>query len=383
MRKLLAKSSISPGWLVLGFCLLFVIFSVAAATGVKAASNSIPSGKRLIAIHDNGTDKAVITSGTTLRQVFKEAAIRIDKNDMVEPGLDDNLVASNYEVNVYRARPVTVIDGAVRQRVMSPYRTAQQIVASAGMTLRGEDLTSLDVTTNLVRDGAGLQLTIKRATPFTLVLYGKKIQAYTQAKSVEAVLKEKNIKLAPADSLSVPSTTLISAGMTVELWRNGKQTITEEQPIAFGTDQIQDADRPVGYKLVKTPGVTGKKTVTYQVDMRNGQEISRAEIQSVVTLQPQKQVEVVGAKPSFSGDFAAALAKLRSCEGGYNSWNPAGPYYGAYQFDQRTWNSSAPAGAPYGSATPAQQDQAARNLYVRRGWSPWPNCGAGLPDIYR
>lgn len=365
------------------FVMLLVMFGLMAATGVKAATRAAPNGQRLIIVHDNGTDKAVVTTASTLSQAFKEASIRVDKSDLVEPGLNDTLVAKTYEVNIYRARPVTIVDGSVRQRVMSPYRTARQIVASAGMTLRTEDLAVMTATTNIVRDGAGIQLTISRATPFTLVMYGKKVQAYTQAKSVADMLKEKNIKLAAADSLSVPATSPLTSGMTVELWRNGKQTITEEQPIAFSTEQIQDADRPAGYRVVKTPGVTGKKTVTYEVDMRNGNEISRTEIQSIVTVQPQKQVETVGTKPSFNGDFAAALAKLRSCEGGYNSWNPAGPYYGAYQFDQRTWNSSAPAGAPYGNATPAQQDEAARNLYVRRGWSPWPNCGRGLPDIYR
>jgi hypothetical protein len=109
--------------------------------------------------------------------------------------------------------------------------------------------------------------------------------------------------------------------------------------------------------------------------------VSRKEIQSVVITKPKKQVEIVGTKPSFSGDFAAALAKLRSCEGGYTSWNPAG-YYGAYQFDRQTWGTVADP-AKYGNATPAEQDAAAHQLYLRRGWTPWPTCGAVLPDIYR
>ena len=74
-------------------------------------------------------------------------------------------------------------------------------------------------------------------------------------------------------------------------------------------------DQPTSYKKVQTAGVKGKKTVTYEITMQNGKGAVKV-IQSVTTVEPQEQVEVVGAKPSFSGDFAAALAKLRACESG-------------------------------------------------------------------
>src|SRR5262249_41250097 len=48
-------------------------------------------------------------------------------------------------------------------------------------------------------------------------------------------------------------------------------------------------------------GVLGKKTVTYQIELRDGKEVSRTIIQSVVTVQPQAQTEIIGAKPSGNG----------------------------------------------------------------------------------
>jgi len=103
----------------------------------------------------------------------------------------------------------------------------------------------------------------------------------------------------------------------------------------------------------------------------------------VVTEQPSKQVETVGSKPSFSGDFAAALAKLRACESGGNYANKNNASYrGAYQYSYSTWANKYGIYDP-ADASPAQQDQAARETYVRRGWQPWPHCGANLPDTYR
>lgn len=381
MKSLAHRSTPTYGIVIATCALLVLIFSVVFMSRAQAASAVMRNGERLITIHENGQERGILTHASTLRQAFQESHIEIDPRDKVEPGLDETLIASNYEVNVYRARPVIIADGAIRQKIMTPHQTAKQIAKDAGITLQDEDIATISANTNMVSEGAGVQMTIKRATAFTFLFYGTKTASYTQAKTVADMLKQKNITLGKDDTLSVPLNAKIQSGMTVELWRNGVQTATIEEEIAFETEKIQDADQPVGYHKVKTPGVPGKKTVTYEIEMKNGKEVARKEIQSVVTKESTKQIETVGVKPTFTGDFAAALAKLRSCEGGYNSWNPAGPYYGAYQFNESTWKSVT--SAPYGSATPAEQDQAAYQLYLRRGWRPWPNCGRGLPDTYR
>jgi len=381
--NILYRPSIKPyGAIAVALSLVFIAIFAAQSVRAESGNNKPKDGQRLITIHDNGEEKTILTSATTLRDAFSEANVPLDKNDLVEPGLDEKLVAKNYETNIYRARPVIIEDGQLRQKVMSAYRTSGQIVAQANMQLHDEDVTTLGRTTDIVSDGSGIMLKINRATKFTLVLYGKKSTAYSQATTVGQMLRDKDIVLKDKDTLSVKKTAPLESEMTIELWRNGKQTISKKKTIAFQVEQIQDADRPVGYKRIKTPGVNGEKTVSYEITMKNGKEKSRKEIRSVVTKQPKKQVEIVGAKPTFGGDFAAALAKLRSCEGGYSSINPAGPYYGAYQFDRQTWGTVADPGT-FLNASPAQQDAAARALYERRGWSPWPSCGAGLPDTFR
>lgn len=368
-------------WSVLALgATVMVAWICVGVSGADAAS----SGKRLVTIHDQSSKKVVVTTADTVGRALEQADVTIRPDDNVDPKTSTKLQAKAYQINIYRAQPVLVIDGNARHSVMTSSETPKQIADSADIPYYDEDEATLSRSDNILdSDGAGLQLKIHRATKFNLVLYGKPIEARTQAKTVGAMLQDKGIKLAANDTVSLPLQTAIKTNLKVQVWRNGKQTINEEKPIAFPVQQIQDADQPVGYKKIKTAGVLGKKNVTYEVVLRNGQEKSRRVIQQVVILEPKQQVEIVGAKPSFSGDFAAALAKLRSCEGGYSSWNPAGPYYGAYQFNEGAWNASAPPGAEYGNASPAEQDQAARNLYVSRGWSPWPNCGASLPDIYR
>jgi hypothetical protein len=72
------------------------------------------------------------------------------------------------------------------------------------------------------------------------------------------------------------------------------------------------------------------------------------------------------------------FARLRQCESGGNySINTGNGFYGAYQFDLRTWHGLGYPGLP-SDASPATQDAAARALQASRGWQPWPSCSRQL-----
>ena len=352
---------------------------------VHAASRQPGSGEHIITLHEGTAKRGFYTKATTLRDALREANVRLDDKDRTEPELDTPLESASYEVNIYRARPVVIRDGGADTKLITAYRTGKQIAEQAGIPLHDEDQAVLARSRDIIADGAAEVMTIRRATPFTLVFYGKTIQAYTMEKTVGAMLKAKKITLGADDTLSVPVNAPLTAGMTVELWRNGKQTVTVEEEIAVPVEQVKDANRETGFKQVKEAGAPGKKNVTYEIEMRNGQEVSRRIIASVTTVEPKKRVELVGAKSAntFSGSFSEALARLRSCEGGYTS-NTGNGYYGAYQFDKRTWGGfggySVASDAP-----PSVQDEKAWQTYKARGWQPWPSCKVrmGLQDIYR
>ena len=341
---------------------------------------------RVITIFHDGVQQTVVTDAETIEEALKRAQVTLGEHDSVEPARDMKLTAPGYDVNVYRARPVTVVDGQSRHVVMSPHTSARQIVADAGLTLHNEDAHQLTRIDNFLEEGGvGLKLTIDRATPINFVLYGKPTPIRTQAENVGDLLKEKGVVLGAQDGTSVAAQTPITPGMMVEIWRNGVQTVTEEQEVAFTTEFIRATDKPVSFKQVQTPGKKGKKLVTFQVELKNGQTVSRKEIQSVVTEQPAKQVEVIGVQVGFTGAFQEALVKLRTCEaGGRYDRNSGNGYYGAYQYDISTWgNYQGYARADL--APPEVQDQKVYETYKRRGWSPWPGCTKklGLQDIYR
>jgi len=261
-----------------------------------SATNGSPTDGRLITIHDRGVDSVILTKAATIGDALHEAGITINQSDAVEPALSEKLVASDYQVNIYRARPVIVVDGTTRQKIVTPYQTGARIAKDAGITLYAEDKTVLTRTDDIVSEGAGLRLTITRATPFTFTLYGATTEARTQAKTVGDMLKKKNITLSADDRVSVPLSTEMTSGLTLRVWREGKQTITVDEAVAFSTDTIQDADQYIGYRAIKTPGQNGSRSVTYEVVIQDGKEVGRTEIASITTKESQKQTEIIGVK---------------------------------------------------------------------------------------
>ena len=372
---------VSGAILMLVSGLFFVNQALADAT--KPATKA---GEKLVTIYDRGAEKTIVTKARTIREALKLAKFSIDeRQDVVEPSLDSEMVAEKYNINIFRARPITIVDGNKRLKVTTAEQTPALIAKVAGIEVFEEDKTTLSNSDNMAVDGANMVMKIDRASMVNFVLYGKESVIRTHAKTVGELLKEKNINPKKDDTLSVDRSAKIIPGMKIELWRNGKQTITAEEDVKFEVEKVQDANRDSGYREVKQVGENGKKNVTYEVEMKNGVEVSRKEIASVVTKEPKKQIEIVGTKSStsFSGSFSEALARLRSCEGSYTS-NTGNGYYGAYQFDKRTWGNYG--GYELASDAPAAvQDEKAWQTYKARGWQPWPTCKVkmGLQDIYR
>ncbi len=289
--------------------LLIVAASLAVGTTLNKSAHALNGTKRLITVYDRGTKSSFLTDKKTLGEALKDKGIELDPRDTVEPSRDEELVADDYRVNIYRARPVVVVDGTTRVKIMTPYQTAEQIAKDAGITVYPEDNKIIRPSTDFIGDGAGLEFTIQRATPMTLDLYSNKTAIRTQGKTVGEMLKEKGIVLGVNGRVSVPESTPITSGMEVRVWREGKQTISVDQAVPFGTEKIFDADRLVNYKAIQTHGMDGIKSISYEIEVENGKEVSRTQIASIVTKQPTKQVVVVGIQ-----SFPNALTKAKGAQ---------------------------------------------------------------------
>ena len=184
---------------------------VAIATPMVSFADGKTSGEHLVRIYDRGEEKTIITSALTVRQALRAAKITIDeKIDAVEPNIDMELTGAKYQVNIFRARPITIVDGNKRLKVTTAEQTPALIAKAAGLTLYREDKTHFTNSDDLLVNGVGLVMKIERSK---------------------------------------------------------QRTITEEADVNFDIEQIKDDSQPIGFKSVKQLGEKGVRKVTYQVEV--------------------------------------------------------------------------------------------------------------------
>lgn len=338
----LYKKQLAFGAVATLVILLFInILTMNSRNSAKATGE----GSRILTVYNNGERTSFKTNSKTVREALKEQKIDFSKEDSVEPSLDDELTGTEYKVNIYKAKPLIIEDGGNRIRIMTAAQTPQQITKAANIKLYNEDKIDLTSSSYSLEDGLTPVLKIQRANVISVDLYGKKTEFRTQAKTVSDFLKEKQINLGNEDGISINQNTELSNGFEFKIWRNGKQTITVEEEVSFKTETIQDTNKDSGYKEVKTAGQKGAKNVTYEVEMRNGQEVSRKKISEAETKAAKNEVVIVGTKstlPSGSHEDWMASAGISASDYGYvnyivtheSTWRPTasnGQYYGLYQ----------------------------------------------------
>ena len=214
---------------------------VAIATPMISFADGKTSGEHLVRIYDRGAEKTIVTKARTIREALKLAKFSIDeRQDVVEPSIDSEMVAEKYNINIFRARPITIVDGNKRLKITTAEQTPALIAKAAGLTLYREDKTHFTNSDDLLVNGVGLVMNIERSK---------------------------------------------------------QRTITEEIDVNFEIEQIKDNSQPIGFKSVKQLGEKGVRKVTYQVEMENEREIIRKEVVSEITKQPKKQIEIIGTKP--------------------------------------------------------------------------------------
>lgn len=275
--------------------IIVVMLGLGFAVRTNRASGAFAT--RVVTVHIDGEKRTIASNATTVKDVIKKLDKTLGEHDKTEPGLNATIRGNEFTINVYRARPITVVDGANNYTVLTAERSPRQIAQDAGFATKPEDQFGFRRSDDPFEGAPGTQMVIKRAKTITFDLYGTADTLSTNEYTVSDLLQARGVKLDPADELNVPTETRITEGMTVSIARIGKALETVEEPAAFPEEEIKDAQQPIGYKNIQTPGKNGKKLVTYELVTRNGGEPTRTVAKEIITEQPIKQVVIIGAKP--------------------------------------------------------------------------------------
>jgi len=323
------------------FLFLFVL-SLAGYVNFNATTIGA-SDSNLVRLNIDDKEQVVPTRAKTVKELLERLNVPIKEYDVITPSLDTEIYEDNIEVKVRHARPVLVVDGDKRTITYSAATKPRDIAKKAGLKLYPEDNVEarpLDPIrpSEALKDGiAAEQIVVDRATPANLNLYGTPLSLRTRAKTVGALLTEKKVRLEEGDTVTPALETRLVPETQIFVVRVGKQILTQEETIPAPVRTIEDPNLLAGKVVVQEAGADGKKAITYEIELRNGQEASRRVIQEILISSAQMRVVVQGTKvvisnPSENVKLGERMAAERGWTG--SQWNCL---YQLWQKESR-WN---------------------------------------------
>jgi len=260
----------------------------------------------VVIINHDDIERSLPTREKTVGDILKRAEVQIHEGDVVEPSLDTEVFSDNFRINVYRAVPVTIVDHGKKTFAFTAAKTPRSIVKQANIEVYPEDrLDLLPVQNFLVEGSIGERVVVKRATAVNLNLYGTQLNLRTQAETVADLLKEKNIKLEPGDTVQPVASAKLTSNDQVFVLRGGIKIEFAEEEVAMPRQIVEDGSLSFGTQVLRQQGTTGRRLVTYQVDANTGE---KKKIQEVTIVEAVPHIIARGKAVQIPDDKQVVMA---------------------------------------------------------------------------
>ena len=230
----------------------------------EAPDYSLVSSEHYVTVFDNGTKKTVLTNAETVSEVLSRLNISLAESDGISPSLDSLIDADHFFINIYRSRPIMILDGTIKKVANVSSFDPKTAVRSAGFTIYDGDEIELVSTSDFLATGIS--------------------SAY-------------------------------------KIIRGEGSTLTLESDLDFSTETIKDYTIPSGTEEVRVLGEVGKIRRVYKIQTVNGEEISRELVEETVLREPVNRVVAVGTSIVNATPLTASMGRNR-----YTATNLSGEY---------------------------------------------------------
>ncbi|MER6124022.1 ubiquitin-like domain-containing protein [Streptomyces sp. NPDC001795] len=333
---------------------------------------------KAVELNVDGRPRMLHTFADDVGELLAQEGVAVGDHDVVAPTPGSPL-ASGDEIVVHYGRPVHLTIDGQRRQVWTTARTVDGALQQLGVRADGAYL-SITRSRRIGREGLALDVRTERTV--TVLADGRARTIRTNAATVREAVEQAGVTLRGQDMTSVAPGSFPRDGQTVTVLRVTGSKEVREDPIPFDVRRTDDPTLFEGTEIVARAGQPGTRRITYVLRTVNGVEEKPRRIGTEVVQQPQTQLVRVGTKPHpdpVKGAEGLNWHGLAACESGGRpqAVDASGTYGGLYQFDRHTWRSLGGSGRPQ-DASAEEQTYRAKKLYLRRGASPWPHCGRHL-----
>ncbi|MER7204493.1 ubiquitin-like domain-containing protein [Streptomyces sp. CB01635] len=350
---------------------LVVVFLAGGTTAFVAADKAVQ-------LSVEGRPRTLHTFADDVGELLADEGVDVGPHDVVAPA-PGTALASGDEVTVRYGRLVHLTIDGQRRQVWTTAGTVDGALHQLGVRAEGAYV-SASRSRRIARDG--LEFDVRTERSVMVMADGRERTIRTNAATVRDAVDEAGISLHGQDTTSVPQDSFPRDGQTITVMRIKGSKEVREEVIEYAVERTQDPTLFRGTEVVERAGRQGARRVTYALRTVNGVKQKPRRMSAEVVREPRSQVVKVGTKPlppSVAGADGLNWSELARCESGGrpSATDATGTYGGLYQFDVQTWRSLGGGGRPQ-DASASEQTYRAKKLYVRRGASPWPHCGGRL-----
>ncbi|MCG0277347.1 MAG: ubiquitin-like domain-containing protein [Thermanaeromonas sp.] len=171
-------------------------------------------------------------------------------------------------------------------------KTVEQVLAEEGVTLAPEDEVNPPLLTPVTR---GLRIQVKRAVPVRILVDGGEREIRLVPGTVGQALERAGVHLGPLDRVEPADTEkLVEPGETIKVIRVEVKTEMVEEEVGYQVIRRQDPGLEIGTTRVLQQGRKGLKRIEYRVTYEDGAEVKREVVKEEIVREPVPQVIVVG-----------------------------------------------------------------------------------------
>jgi uncharacterized protein YabE (DUF348 family) len=358
--------------------MLALLAQVSVVAILVAGTTAFVARDKTITLSIDGQRRQISTVAGTVADALAAEGIHVDDHDLVSPTPEQSIDDGDTVVVRYGRPVVLTIDGQTRS-VWTTARTVNEALLAMGVR---SDSAYVSASRSRRISRSGMTLDVRLPHALTFLADGKRHEVTTTAITIRSAMAEAGVTLAADDRVTPSLETRPADDQVIAITRVDGKRVVEEQPIKFRTVERKSKSLYEGERKIVTKGKVGIRVRTFEETYLDHKLAERKKIDERVTEKPVTEVVMVGTKkrpehsPAADGLNWAALAK---CESGGNpkAYNPAGPFYGLYQFMESTWHAVGGVGLPT-DASPSEQTYRAQILYQRSGAGQWPVCGKYL-----
>ena len=364
--------------------LIVRLLQAVVVTALVGGTTAFVAFDKTVTLSVDGEVSEVRSFGRTVGDVLGHQDIEVGPRDLVVPAPDERL-DDGERITVRFARPVELtVDGESR-RVWTTARSVDEALMMFGVRAEGA---AVSASRSARIDRRGIDLEVRLPHDLTFLADGKRSERTTTAPTVREALAEAGITLRPRDRLNADPLSVPFDEQVLAVTRVDGRIVVQETPIRFKTTRKTSGDLFKGTTRVLKKGKVGARVLTWEQTRVDGEHYTRRLLADRIAVRPVTQVVLVGTRarpeppptpqnsPEADGLNWAALAECES-GGNPNAYNPAGPYYGLYQFHADTWRSVGGTGVATDHSA-SEQTYRAQILYRRSGAGQWPVCGRYL-----